>query len=97
MDESAALDALADTLTKLSTNPYSVDLHAQHIRLAKSLEDNSQLIVALEMATNYVATPDDVWLPIIDAKAAASDLHTPESALELLAVYSKAEDDYMCT
>jgi hypothetical protein len=96
MDESAVLDALADTLTKLSTNSYSVDLHAQHIRLAKSLEDNNQLIVALEMATNYVATPDDVWLPIIDAKAAASDLDTPEGALELLAVYSKAEDDYMC-
>ncbi|OAX42119.1 hypothetical protein K503DRAFT_734215 [Rhizopogon vinicolor AM-OR11-026] len=95
MDESAALDALADTLTKLSTNSYSVDLHAQHIRLANSLEDKDQLLAALEMATNYIATPDDVWLPIIDAKAAAGGLDTPEGVLEVLAVYSKAEEDYM--
>jgi hypothetical protein len=96
MDDPSVLDALADTLTKLSTNPFNVNLHVQHIRLAKSLEDRDQLLVALEMATNYVATPDDVWLPIIDAKAAASDLDTPEGALELLAVYSKAEEDYIC-
>jgi len=97
MDESAALDALADTLTKLSTNSYSVDLHAQHIRLARSLDDKDQLLVALEMATNYLATPDNIWLPIIDAKAATSDVDTPEGALEMLDVYSKAEEDYMCT
>jgi squamous cell carcinoma antigen recognized by T-cells 3 len=96
MDESAAIDALADTFTKLSTNSCSVDLHAQHIRLANSLEDKDQLLVALEMATNYVATPDDVWLPIIGAKVTASDLDTPEGVLEVLAVYSKAEEDYMC-
>lgn len=95
MDESAALDALADMLTRLSTNPYNVDLHVQHIRLAKSMEDKDQLLVALEMAANYVATPDDIWLPLIDAKTAASDINTPEGALEVLGVYSKAESDYM--
>lgn len=95
MDESVALDALADTLTRLSTNSYSVDLHVQHIRLAKSMEDKDQLLVALEMAANYMATPDDIWLPLIDAKTAASDINTPEGALEVLDVYSKAESDYM--
>lgn len=95
MDESAALDALADMLTRLSTNPYNVDLHVQHIRLAKSMEDKDQLLVALEMAANYVATPDDIWLLLIDAKTAASDINTPEGALEVLGVYSKAESDYM--
>ncbi|KAG1792920.1 uncharacterized protein HD556DRAFT_1238518 [Suillus plorans] len=95
MDESVALDALADTLTRLSTNSYSVDLHVQHIRLAKSMEDKDQILVALEMATNYIATPDDVWLPLIDAKTAANDINTPEGALEVLGVYSKAEQDYM--
>ncbi|KAG2155888.1 uncharacterized protein EDB93DRAFT_58815 [Suillus bovinus] len=95
MDESVALDALADTLTRLSTNSYSVDLHVQHIRLAKSMEDKDQLLVALEMAVNYIATPDDVWLPLIDAKTAANDINTPEGALEVLSVYSKAESDYM--
>lgn len=95
MDESVALDALADTLTRLSTNSYSVDLHVQHIRLAKSMEDKDQLLVALEMAANYMATPGDIWLPLIDAKTAASDVNTPEGALEVLGVYSKAESDYM--
>lgn len=95
MDESVALDALADTLTRLSTNSYSVDLHVQHIRLAKSMDDKDQLLVALEMATNYMAAPDDIWLPLIDAKTAASDVNTPEGALEVLDVYSKAELDYM--
>lgn len=95
MDESVALDALADTLTRLSTNPYSVDLHVQHIRLAKSMDDKDQLLVALEMAANYMAAPDDIWLPLIDAKTAASDVNTPEGALEVLDVYSKAESDYM--
>ncbi|KAG1748706.1 hypothetical protein EDB19DRAFT_1847464 [Suillus lakei] len=95
MDESASLDALADTLTRLSTNSYSVDLHVQHIRIAKSMEDEDQLLVALEMATNYMATPDDIWLPLIDAKTAASDINTPEGALEVLGIYSKAESDYM--
>ena|SRR6267154_3467422 len=96
MDESASLDALADTLTRLSTNSYSVDLHVQHIRITKSLEDKDQLLVALQMAANYIATPDDIWLPIIDAKTAASDLNTPEGALEVLDVYSRAEEDYLC-
>lgn len=95
MDESVALDALADTLTRLSTNSYSIDLHVQHIRLAKSMNDKDQLLVALEMATNYMAAPDDIWLPLIDAKTAASDVNMPEGALEVLDVYSKAELDYM--
>lgn len=95
MDESTALDALADMLTRLSTNSYDVDLHVQHIRLAKSMEDKDQLLVALEMAANYVAAPDDIWLPLIDAKTAASDINMPEGALEVLGVYSKAESDYM--
>ncbi|KAG1772332.1 hypothetical protein EDD22DRAFT_429843 [Suillus occidentalis] len=95
MDESVALDALADTLTRLSTNSYSVDLHMQHIRLAKSMDDKDQLLVALEMAANYMAVPDDIWLPLIDAKTVASDVNTPEGALEVLDVYSKAESDYM--
>lgn len=95
MDESAALDALADTLTKLSTNSYGVDLHAQHIRLAQSLEDKDQLMVAFEMATDFIATPDDVWLPILDA-IAANNLDAHEDALKVLAIYSKAEEDYIC-
>lgn len=95
MDESSSLDALADTLTRLSANSYSVDLHAQHIRLAKSMDDKDQLLVALEMAANYMATPDTIWLPLIDAKTAVSDTNTPEGTLEVLGVYSKAESDYM--
>ncbi|KAG1791303.1 uncharacterized protein BJ212DRAFT_1293928 [Suillus subaureus] len=86
MDESSSLDALADTLTRLSANSYSVDLHAQHIRLAKSMDDKDQLLVALEMAANYMATPDTIWLPLIDAKTAVSDTNTPEGTLEVLGV-----------
>ncbi|KAG1872352.1 hypothetical protein DFJ58DRAFT_435834 [Suillus subalutaceus] len=95
MDESSSLDALADTLTRLSANSYSVDLHVQHICLAKSMDDKDQLLVALEMAVNYMATPDTIWLPLIDAKTAVSDINTPEGVLEVLGVYSKAESDYM--
>ncbi|KAH7914268.1 hypothetical protein BJ138DRAFT_1177428 [Hygrophoropsis aurantiaca] len=96
MDEADSLDALANLLTQLSTNSYDVSLHAQHIRLSQSLEGmESQVTVAQEMITNYLAAGDEVWIPLIDAKTTAADLDSPSGALEVLEVYSRAEADYL--
>ncbi|KAH7922022.1 hypothetical protein BV22DRAFT_1131760 [Leucogyrophana mollusca] len=55
----------------------------------------SQVIVAQEMVTNYLAAGDEVWIPLIDAKSTAVDLDSPSGVLEVLEVYSRAEADYL--
>ena len=37
-DEANALEALANTLTLLTENPYDISLHAQNVRLARATE-----------------------------------------------------------
>lgn len=91
MDDASNLEALANMLTELSQNPYDISLHAEHIRLSKLANDDVQLQSALELATNYLAAIDDVWIPLIEAKQ-----RVVEDATELLALYEKAESDYLC-
>jgi hypothetical protein len=95
---SDALDALANLLTGLSVNSFDINLHVQHINLARSLpEMESQVTVAQEMAANYLAVGDEVWLPLIEAKAASANLDNPADASEVLDLYTRAEGDYLCT
>ncbi|EGN98450.1 hypothetical protein SERLA73DRAFT_169409 [Serpula lacrymans var. lacrymans S7.3] len=96
MDESASLDSLANLLTELSTHPYDISLHIQHIRLSQSLQGlDSQLITAQEMAANYFAVGDEVWLSLIEAKEKAVDIDSPNGVLEVLGLYDRAEKDYL--
>ncbi|KII83027.1 hypothetical protein PLICRDRAFT_180796 [Plicaturopsis crispa FD-325 SS-3] len=90
MDDASNLEALANMLTELSQNPYDISLHAEHIRLSKLANDDVQLQSALELATNYLAAIDDVWIPLIEAKQ-----RVVEDATELLGLYEKAESDYL--
>ncbi|KAL0960935.1 hypothetical protein HGRIS_005940 [Hohenbuehelia grisea] len=96
MDPAQSLDALANLLTEISQKPYDVALHAQHIRLADSAEElQAEALAAREMMTTFLAAGDDVWRPLIDAKNASVDLETEEGVQELLAVYDRAEEDYL--
>ncbi|KIJ17712.1 hypothetical protein PAXINDRAFT_130029 [Paxillus involutus ATCC 200175] len=55
----------------------------------------SQVTVAQEMAANYLAVGDEVWLPLIEAKAASANLDNPADASEVLDLYTRAEGDYL--
>jgi squamous cell carcinoma antigen recognized by T-cells 3 len=91
------LDALAKVLSELSERPHDIALHARHIQLAKSLEvEPTEVQSALEMSTQFLAAGEDVWLALIEAKEASVDMGTVEGVEELLALYSRAEADYLC-
>lgn len=98
MDESQSLDALANVLNELAEKPLDISLHAKHIHLAQSLEGmDSEVHSAMEMFSNFYAAGEDVWLALIKAKANTVDLETANGVGELLALYARAEADYLCT
>lgn len=97
MDESQTLDALANLLNELADKPYNVALHSQHIRLAQSSQGlESQVHAAREMYANFLAVEEDTWIPLINAKEISVDLDSKEGLEELLALYLRAESDYLC-
>ena len=97
MDESQSLDALADILNDVAENPYDLPTHARHIRLTQSLEGmESDITSAMEMMTQFLAAGEEVWLPLINTKMQELDLDSEEGVVELLALYTRAESDYMC-
>lgn len=98
MDETDSLDALANILNDIAEKPYDPHIHATHIRLTQSLEGmESEVTSAMEMMTQFLAAGEEVWLPLINAKMRELDLDTEEGVVELLALYTRAESDYMCT
>lgn len=98
MDEVESLEALSNILTSISETPYDFSLHVQHINVAETLGEGQQdqALSAREMMTGFWAAGEEVWLPLIDARKAAVDLDTEEGVVEVLEVYEKAEDDYLC-
>jgi hypothetical protein len=98
MNESESLDALANTLTSLSQSPFEISLHAQHIRLAKSIQsfDTTHLSAAREMFTAHFPAGDEVWMPLIKEKEESLDMKEAESLLDMLELYTRAEGDYLC-
>ena len=91
------LDALAQLLNELSERPYDITLHSRHIRLAQSLEESElEVHSAMEMLTQFLSAGDHVWLELIRAKETSVDLSKAESVEELLALYARAEADYLC-
>lgn len=97
MDESQSLEALANVLGELGGKPFDLALHAKHIRLTQSLEGMQEdALSAIEMMTSFFAAGDDVWLPLIKAKEETLDLDTVNGVEELLALYNRAEEDYLC-
>lgn len=97
MDESHSLDALADILNDIAEKPYDLPTHARHIQFAQSLEGmESEAISAMEMMTQFLAAGEEVWLPLISAKMQELDLDTEEGVVELIALFTRAESDYMC-
>ncbi|KIM89071.1 hypothetical protein PILCRDRAFT_812968 [Piloderma croceum F 1598] len=97
MDESRALDALATILSSLTLSPFDISLHAQHIRLAQSIQsfDPSHLSAAREMLTTHFPAGDEVWIPLIKEKEESVDLNQTEGILDTLELYSRAEVDYL--
>ncbi|TDL22101.1 hypothetical protein BD410DRAFT_788782 [Rickenella mellea] len=96
MDEAETLEALSQLLTQLSTNPYDISLHAQHIKLASSSGLEDQVQAAREMMTGFWPAGDDVWLPMIEAKEKSiMDANTSEAIQEMLQMFELAEADYL--
>ncbi|KAJ3867729.1 hypothetical protein EV359DRAFT_61240 [Lentinula novae-zelandiae] len=98
MDESSSLDALAGLLEQLADNPRDFSVHIQHITLAKSLEGleaEAASVSALEMFTNCFAAGDEVWLELLDIKERSVNLDTVNGIEEILALYQRAEADYL--
>jgi hypothetical protein len=97
MDEEQALEALSNVISALSETPFDLSLHKKHIQLALATGMDDQMREARDTLTAYYACGDDVWLPLIEDKKSAADLETVDGALSVLAVYKRAEDDYLCT
>ncbi|KAG7088241.1 hypothetical protein E1B28_012255 [Marasmius oreades] len=96
MDDIQALEAFTNVLNLLTEQPYDISLHLQHIRIANSLEGmDTEAKAALETFTTFYAAGDEVWLPLIDAKEKSSDMNSAQDMLELLALYERAEGDYL--
>ncbi|KAJ7695961.1 hypothetical protein B0H17DRAFT_930002 [Mycena rosella] len=96
MDESQSLDAIAKVLVELEEKPFDLALHAKHIRLVQSLEGMQEdTLSAMEMMTSFFAAGEDVWLALIKAKEETLDLDTVNGVEELLALYKRAEEDYL--
>ena len=98
MDEAESLEALSNILTAISETPYDFSLHVQHINIAESLGESQQdqALFARQTMTGLWAAGEEVWFPLINAKKASVDLETEEGVAEVLEVYEKAEDDYLC-
>ena len=97
MDDEQALETFTNILNLLSEKPYDFSLHLQHVRIANSLQGmDTEARAALETFTSFYATGDDVWMPLIEAKEASTDMTSAQSVLELLALYEQAEGDYLC-
>ncbi|KAF7301263.1 ATP-dependent DNA helicase PIF1 [Mycena indigotica] len=93
MDEAQSLDALSAVLTGLESQPFDSGLHAKHIKLTQSLQQDPQS--AIELMTSCIAAPEEVWLARIRPAEAAVDVASAESVEEVLSLYKLAEDDYM--
>ncbi|KAG6878496.1 hypothetical protein C0993_005425 [Termitomyces sp. T159_Od127] len=55
----------------------------------------SQVASACEMLVDFLAAGEQVWSILIDTKEKVVDLETKEGAEELLALFSRAESDYL--
>ncbi|CDO70855.1 hypothetical protein BN946_scf184801.g48 [Trametes cinnabarina] len=95
MNEADALEALSAILESLTENPYDLSLHAEHIRIARSIGMDDQLESALEMMTAFWATGEEVWLPLIQRKLDTSNLESPEDLKMVLDLFTRAEQDYL--
>lgn len=96
--ETQSLDDLSKVLTSLSQNPFDISLHAQHIRLAQSLEsfDPSYIHAARETLTTHFPANDDIWMPLIKYKQESIDMNDAEGILDIMELYTRAEADYLC-
>ena len=98
MDEAESLEALSNILTSISENPYNFSLHVQHINVAEALGDGQQdqALSARDLMTGFWAAGDEIWFPLINAKKASVDLDDEDGVADVLEVYEKAEEDYLC-
>ena len=96
MDQANALEALSNVLDNLSQNPYDISLHAKHIAVAAKTGAKDHVQSARQMMTGYLAAGEDVWIPLLEEKQNSADLNTLAGVSETLALYNRAEEDYLC-
>ncbi|KAI0726224.1 RNA-binding protein Prp24 [Fomitopsis betulina] len=95
MDESAALEALANILNRLADDPYDITLHIEHVRIAQQTGMDDQVDSALEMAITFWTVGDYVWGLLLERKLQGSDLESPEALQAILDLFNRAEQDYL--
>ena len=97
MDESQSLDTLATIINDLAERPHDIVLHANNIKLTKSIQGmEPELQTAMEMLSEFLAAGEDVWLYLVGKKEHSVNLDTAEGVAELLTCYERAEADYLC-
>jgi len=97
MHQSDSLEALSNLLTQTADNSHDFSLHVQHAKLALSLEGmEAEAQLALETTAGFSAIDDEVWLPLIKAKESSLYLTSRAGVEELLELYERAENDYLC-
>jgi squamous cell carcinoma antigen recognized by T-cells 3 len=97
MDENEALQQLEGILNELSESMSDIHVHARHIHLVDSQEAlQFQAISAREMLAESLAAPESVWIPILDKRTQSVDMSTPAGVEDLLSLYERAEEDYLC-
>lgn len=96
MNEADALEALSGILERITENPYDIGLHAEHIRIARATGMDDQVESALDMMTAFWAAGEDVWLPLLQRKIAATNLDAREDLQSILDLFARAEQDYLC-
>lgn len=94
--ESQALEALNKHLTALVESPLDLDLHVKHIELAHATKDEIVIQSARELLADNLAATADVWLPWIQQKMDSLDVEKPEEVMDLMALFLRAEQDYLC-
>ncbi|KAK2465199.1 hypothetical protein APHAL10511_002553 [Amanita phalloides] len=97
MDNSAeSLDVLANIINELSEKPYDIALHAKHIKFSQTLDGmESEVQTAMEMLPEFLAAGEDVWLYLLEKREESVDLNTATGVNDLLALYNRAEADYL--
>ncbi|CAK5284383.1 unnamed protein product [Mycena citricolor] len=94
--EVARMDALATILSQIETSPFDLSLHVRHIQLTTSSEGMGEdALAAMELLSSFFAVSEDIWMALISAKENSMSMDVRENVEELLALYERAENDYL--
>ena len=90
----AAATAMLERLEALTKSPYSYELHAANVKAANSDEERDE---ARNFMNQMVPMPEELWMQWIqEKKQRALDEPSLEASIEVLEIYKRACNDYLC-